>query len=1279
MALRPAGRRSWGAPRRVMVGAMVVVALFLGDGTWSTARVVSLAGEADSVLRLFVEAEGFDGLLRRPFWDEDAPGWYALESITYLKGTRRGYVACVHQGRRKLTMTKMLAKPLPPGEYKLFLKVFRCRWREADNIVRVRLGREQHDYRWSETGGWIGPKTFKVPRATNTLRITAVQFGGASFGLLQESKEKVILIDTLYLTGALDEVPSADGKTFVQKKASRRTLPSRGVRLASALASAIWQFVCPSTAWGAEAATPSRRNLLHNSSFELGVNDGWACYCSARDGYILSEKNLDATTAAHGRRSLGLPKGVRPFSKLLSLKSGGQMTFSAHFKAAAPGRVTLSLNRPGKGRPESVAKKTLDVGKRWQRFTVGATVEPGIYFVSVSAESGAAFWLDALQLEYGPMSAYEPRRQVAGAITSGRYGNILYDDETSLLLRFHNSGAATADASLRYRVVDVWESVVAEGRTPVEGVPANATIEKRIDLGLRRRGVFSLIYSIDDLAQPDGETVFCVLPRPDGKRHRHELAANMDFAPHVMAAMRRAGFQWQLYCKIHFTYLRRCQPEPGQFNWDDPAMSMAAGFGFDIVPCLFPSRPPEWMDDRDYAVGKQRRFTRHSEVGYPQLDLYADHVEQVVSHYKGWVKHWWMEDEVEAFLAPRDYARLLRAAIPAVKEADPEAKVGISATPDYIEELLEHIGPDQIDIFGGSTYGGGGWMGRKVRHLCERYGKRWFIIGVGRDKQPSFWHTAPGYRPRQALGGAMGTAQHMVNMTLVQDAAVIGHYTGRLTNYGQHQALDFPLMDYDGTLLPHGVTYTCLTSLLADAEPLGHVELEALDATAHLFSLHGRIGAALWGNRRDVRLPFAKAEVEGLDMYFNPLQDASFDGGGMKFDLTGAPVFLLAHGLTRPMLIERLQAAVSEDRPQLGLSIRFTTKPGEGLAVGIGVGNRTSAPVSDVRVKLTQRRTYGVHPAWFLEEREVAVDRLGPQAERIAELPIDQEALINPIENVLLRADASGRGLRGRLTDALWLLPAPRVRQRPRIDGDLSEWTTRSPAWISVCWGWSRIGRGSEQIESGGEFVSYAGSGDCGVAFWSGWDDRHLYLAFSVSDDDLRLIGEQRDRIEVQLGREPAGQTAALVLACREDGSAEGVLRINGTRHPSAVAGRVRPPERIDGRSGRHGGYDLEAAIPLSALGPGRPRALALMQFDVRQVDVDDEGVGLRQAVLRWAARRRDAGQLVLLGALRPSPMAPIGLRTRRVLGTPYELRATPPSVEHFASTPVTVLQRPGR
>ena len=60
----------------------------------------------------------------------------------------------------------------------------------------------------------------------------------------------------------------------------------------------------------------------------------------------------------------------------------------------------------------------------------------------------------------------------------------------------------------------------------------------------------------------------------------------------------------------------------------------------------------------------------------------------------------------------------------------------------------------------------------------------------------------------------------MVFLSLVQDAKCLGHYTGRLWWRGSLAHSDFPLMDIDGTPLPHGFSYSCVPLLLADATPV---------------------------------------------------------------------------------------------------------------------------------------------------------------------------------------------------------------------------------------------------------------------------------------------------------------------------------------------------------------------------------------------------------------------------------------------------------------------------
>ena len=96
--------------------------------------------------------------------------------------------------------------------------------------------------------------------------------------------------------------------------------------------------------------------------------------------------------------------------------------------------------------------------------------------------------------------------------------------------------------------------------------------------------------------------------------------------------------------------------------------------------------------------------------------------------------------------------------VKAVRRADPTAKVGISASSHYTEELLRYMDHRKLDFFGGSSWGQSGWAGKKKRYLSKLYGKEWYIIGGGPNKQPHFWHTVGNFNAGRAKASAARTA-----------------------------------------------------------------------------------------------------------------------------------------------------------------------------------------------------------------------------------------------------------------------------------------------------------------------------------------------------------------------------------------------------------------------------------------------------------------------------------------------------------------------------------------
>ncbi|HOL65868.1 MAG TPA: sugar-binding protein [bacterium] len=1179
--------------------------------------LVSLSSQASGAVRWLIEAEEFDGLVRYPRWASEEPGWYALECSSYVRDASRQFLACCHDHGKEPVMGKKLPQPLPAGLYTVGLKVYRGRWRPGPNAVEVTLGREKQLYQWQEEQGWIF-RRFLLGEPAREITITARKFGQAGLGLLTESRERVILIDAVSIASGEEEFKPEHESLFQ--------------RLARWLLSSAWAEELP------------QGNLMANSSFELGLNDAWACECAGLNTYVLSQKNITSKQAAHGQKALFLPAGARPFSRPIQLAHDGVVTLSAFVRTTNPGQITLALKQEGEKKPTVIFQKSFPVQDKWERVSVSGQVKKGYYFISLSPEKDADFFLDGLQLEYGSLTSYRPRHSLEAAIICPGYGNILYEKKPVLTFSWFNASQQETSAVLNYEVRDIFDQTVLKDAVAFSAAGSGG--EKPIVLPLDRYGIFSLTYGLAGRSFPEGETLVVILPQPQPGQHRHNLGANMDCTEPVMKVMARAGFSWQLYCKLHFVYAGNSQPEPGKFVWRDDLIEIPYRNNFKIMACFFPGSIKEWMNDPDNPAGLKRRFTRGTGRGgridrpfFPRLDLWQEHVYQVVSHYKNWVKYWCIEDEVEGLWHPQDYAGLVLATVAAAKKADPDCKVGISATPEYTQHLLEYVTASQIDFFGGSSWASGGLAASKIAHLCRRYGKDWYIIGVGRDGQPHFWHTLPGFDRNEARMSAIRTAQEMINMLLLQDAKVIGHYTGRLTNFGQHQTYDFPLLDFSGTPLVHGTVYSVVGQKLQDAVPAGSVSIEGIDREVILFRDAGRLHGVFWldwtEKAREVTLPEGAGHISVVDFLFT-LVPVREEQAALRFSLTpGVPVFFLNQDLSE----EKFQAIISSLKSQLPPpAVRATAVflPEEnGLGLYLACHNSCRQPVSGVKLFVggPYRRKI-----WLLESQEATVEKVEPgqTVTRKVSLYPDLYQPRFPIELVDIWTYA-GDNL---FQEGLWLLPAVPASQlaRPFVaDGRLDEWAGVSPGRIyALCPDWARLSaRGGKQIISGGEYLSHPESGDTETACWLAWDQKYLYVAVESKDDQLESGDGVRLVFDLNKASDPFDlkqeKKAIVEVFLPSSGEwKEAWLVTDSGKKKVALAGKVTPPKKIEGLSGRHGGYVVEMALDWSDLG-FEPGVWQTFGFDFFQIDVDREEEKVTRSVLHWAAGRKDGGQAVLV------------------------------------------------
>jgi GH35 family endo-1,4-beta-xylanase len=72
----------------------------------------------------------------------------------------------------------------------------------------------------------------------------------------------------------------------------------------------------------------------------------------------------------------------------------------------------------------------------------------------------------------------------------------------------------------------------------------------------------------------------------------------------------------------------------------------------------------------------------------------------LVGHYKGRIRHWLIIDEPYHIFTADEYAKLLRAAYEAAKEADPDCRVAIHGgyNSRFLERILELQGAKYLDL-----------------------------------------------------------------------------------------------------------------------------------------------------------------------------------------------------------------------------------------------------------------------------------------------------------------------------------------------------------------------------------------------------------------------------------------------------------------------------------------------------------------------------------------------------------------------------------------------------
>ncbi|HNQ36143.1 MAG TPA: hypothetical protein PKN80_08795, partial [bacterium] len=647
----------------------------------------------------------------------------------------------------------------------------------------------------------------------------------------------------------------------------------------------------------------------------------------------------------------------------------------------------------------------------------------------------------------------------------------------------------------------------AEGETEPVSVAGGQTVKRAVAIRPPLRGIFSATYGMAGRALPEGETVYLVMSRPSERPTRHELGANISLNPAELAVQSRLGLDWVLTCKTRelASADEGAHPAPGVWNWQDERAALPASYDMKLLPCFWPGHLPTFMVD-PLDTAKYRTQRGAPRASRPKLDLWAEHVGTVASHYKSLVDMWCVDDEVECSWTPDSYAPVVKTTVEAVRQAAPGVKIGLSGTAEFTEELMRYVPPEQIDFFGASAFDYYYNEAKYAGGLKAKYGKPFICYGVGgRQPDATMYHTLYTFRPPRSKAAWM--ARLVVYQTLLTDLDVIGHYAGVFRNDGSHLGLNKPLCDYDATPYVWGGTFGCLGTLMADAELVEEVPLGPTDRLAFIFRTGRGLGAVTYATNtpqndmhwkpavrefRNLSLACPAGSVEALDMYWNPLTEAKWSGGKLRFDLNEEPVFIMNKNLSETDFMDLFRKA-EVDAPPVELAFEPKVDGAGRVALEVLVKNNTGRDLEGASVdfRIPSNPSASINPfntagAW-VAPLKVSAGRIGAGQTARLTVPTAYEARL-PLELGYLRGvvTASG-GAEYAGEDYLWLLPAPAAAAAPKADGDLAEWEGRPAAWLAYQRHFNFSCRWEQFLEGGENFGYPSYTLDGRVAFWAAW------------------------------------------------------------------------------------------------------------------------------------------------------------------------------------------------
>ncbi|MBA3316128.1 MAG: carbohydrate binding domain-containing protein, partial [Planctomycetaceae bacterium] len=255
-------------------------------------------------------------------------------------------------------------------------------------------------------------------------------------------------------------------------------------------------------------APPTARegNYFENGSFETGLYP-WGPAFEVSGAKVIDSENLDDSTAADGRRSIKITAdGSFGLNNKMYALPPGKYTFS--FSAKADKRVNLEAKIRGlhtslKDYDDTEVRDKFKLSEEWQRYSVtNETKEmPGFLYTAElrgEVKEPTNIWIDAILLENGDQTDYQPSHSIEVGYLSTKPGHIYYTGEepATIDVLLCRESDRESQATVEYKVENYWGNQVDQGSKVVDLAGKNTRV--RLPLFDQNTGIFRILFTAGD-------------------------------------------------------------------------------------------------------------------------------------------------------------------------------------------------------------------------------------------------------------------------------------------------------------------------------------------------------------------------------------------------------------------------------------------------------------------------------------------------------------------------------------------------------------------------------------------------------------------------------------------------------------------------------------------------------------------------------------------------------------------------------------------------------------